>query len=198
MDKRPWALITAVTIAAMAAGILSGLVLYLGNGIERLLALGVILLSLLQFGYLVRSGTDRSLRRRIVSHFDTRAKVLAQTLEALAKRVAVCEEELDQRAVTDKRFTARDAEASGAALPLTGELDDLRRSLRKLADDYGVAADAPPPAASSGDPLLADKRFRLELYLEPIVELKTDQALSRLPFARNAARARRSFRRTLV
>ncbi|CAN5217699.1 hypothetical protein BH10PSE7_BH10PSE7_04520 [soil metagenome] len=175
MDRRPWALVAAVTIAAAAAAVTSTLALVLGSGIERLLAAGIIVLALLHLGYIVMRESDRRLRLRIIGHFDNRAKTIARDLEALTQRVENCEEDIQQRE-TKKAEPEPEPIPAADPLGLTGELDELRRSLRKLAEEHGVATDAPPPppAPAPENPLLADKRFRLELYLEPIVELKTN------------------------
>lgn len=173
MDRRPWALIAAVGIAAAIAIGVSAWIFIRGSEAERLIALAIVMLAILPIALVLDRETGRRARRRAIAALEVRARKLGTDLAALDERVTACEDVIDELPET----------APGAAAPsepepanLTGELDQLRRSLRKLADDYGVVTDAPPPPPlpPEQDPLLADKRFRLELYLEPIVELKTN------------------------
>ncbi len=162
--------VAAITALAMSAAAGGG-VIYSGQRIDFALALAAIVLAathLVIFLY-----RDLYYRRRLaaMNELHQRGKKLAERLGALTARVDVLE------AARDEPPQRRAAESND----FNREFEELRHSVKRLAEEYGRAASGP-----SGDVVLPPRReeepaapviHRLEFYLEPIVSLVDDVTL---------------------
>jgi len=168
--------VAAMLAVAMSAAAGGG-VIYSGQRIDFALALAALVLAAWQLViFLYRDLYYRS-RLAAMNEIHQRGRKLAERLAALTTRVDVLEGERDEAPAP------RGAESTD----FTREFDELRRSIERLAGEYGKAA----PAAGGREPAVALRReeprrgedvrapvvHQLEFYLEPIVSLINDMTL---------------------
>jgi EAL domain-containing protein (putative c-di-GMP-specific phosphodiesterase class I) len=181
--------VTAILAVAISAAAGAG-VIASGQRIDFALALAALVLATTHFViFLYR---DLYYRRRLaaISELHQRGKKLAERLGALATRVDVLEGSRDAppAAPPPKAVEAND---------FNREFEELRRSIERLAGDYGKTT---PASAQRREPVLPPRReeevlreeeprhereeevqapvpHQLEFYLEPIVSLVDDTTL---------------------
>ena len=162
------AILAVAVSAASAAGVFAA-----GKRLELALALAAIVLAaahLVIFLY-----RDLYYRHRLagLNELHLRGRKLAEQLAGLSARVDMLEGSRDEPPAP------RPSEADD----LNREFEQLRLSVKKLAEEYGRPSPAPQPHRDPEIPLPPDGQsrpavnHRLEFYLEPIVSLDDDSTL---------------------
>lgn len=162
------AILAMAVSAASAAGVLAA-----GQRLELALALAAIVLAaahLVIFLY-----RDLYYRRRLagLNELHLRGRKLAEQLTGLSARVDMLEGSRDEPPAP------RPSEAND----LNREFEQLRLSVKKLAEEYGRPSPTPQPRRDPEMPLRPDGQskpavnHRLEFYLEPIVSLDDDSTV---------------------
>lgn len=159
-------LAVAISIAAGAGVIASGQRLDLAFAIAAFLLAGSHLIIFLH--------RDFYYRRRLsgMGEVNQRSRRLAEQLSELMARVDILEDERHEPAPPPPKPDTSD---------LNREFEELRRSIKELAEEYGRASQAPeqrpepeifPSAPPEERPAAIE--HRLEFFLEPIVSLAED------------------------
>jgi EAL domain-containing protein (putative c-di-GMP-specific phosphodiesterase class I) len=162
------AIVAVAVSAASATGVFAA-----GRRLELALALAAIVLAaahLVIFLY-----RDLYYRRRLagLNELHLRGRNLAEQLARLSARVDMIEGSRDEPP----------APPASEAKDLNREFEQLRLSVKKLAEEYGRPSTAPPPRRDPEIPLRPDDQskpavnHRLEFYLEPIVSLDDDSTV---------------------
>jgi EAL domain-containing protein (putative c-di-GMP-specific phosphodiesterase class I) len=173
MKQRALPLGVAAILAVAVSAAFAAAVFAAGQRIELGLALAALVLAaahLVIFLY-----RDLYYRRRLagLNELHLRDRKLAEQLAAVSTRVGVLEESRDEPPAP------RVSETND----LNREFEQLRLSVKKLAEEYGGTSPKPPPRRDPEMPQRPDDRsqpaanHRLEFYLEPIVSLDDDSTV---------------------